>query len=76
MKENKDWPFRGLRSKTGIIDDAKRPNLRVVFTDELSSEDWDFLENVGLPHGIILIGADFNHDNNQIECEFQEGEEK
>lgn len=36
-------------------DDAKRPNLRVVFTDERSSEDWEFFKNVGLPHGIILV---------------------
>lgn len=57
-------------------DDAKRPNLRVVFTDELSSEDWEFFKNVGLPHGIILVGADFKHDNNRIKGDFQEGEEK
>lgn len=43
MKENKDWSFRGLRSKTGIIDDA------MSGTDAEVTEAWnEIIKRLGL----------------------------
>ena len=40
-------------------DDTKRPNRKIVLIDELPSDDLDFIENVGIPYGIVLLGAEF-----------------
>lgn len=60
MKENKDWSFRGLRSKTGIIDDA------MSGTDAEVTEVWnEIIKRLGLRPEL----------KNQNKCDFQRRKE-